>query len=115
MTEAFDISTLTPEAIRSMSPDEAGEALRQFEIRAKGPSPLAQPATAQNAQACLDALSKDHSFYKRLRSGDTAAVKQFQELAELAGGNGSDYISTTIDGAPSRRMVAAATDGLLQA
>jgi hypothetical protein len=71
------------DAIATMTPEQATNALAAMSAASNPPPPLV-PANAQDAKAQLDFLSRDTSWSQALMSGNVAARDQFNKLVEAA-------------------------------
>src|SRR5262245_12303531 len=68
----------------SLTPDQVGAELQRLAEQFRGAPPSANPTTPQEANARLDALKGDKSFYDRLMRGDVDSRREFDKLTELA-------------------------------
>jgi hypothetical protein len=91
-----------------MTPAEAGAALAKMQADASPPPPLV-PATAADARARLDILSKDKGWADRLFAGDVTANREFKDLTALAGS--ADDTAEAIAGTTSPQPLFETTTG----
>ena len=115
---------MTAEQIYSMTPEQAGAALKAMDA-AIHPPPSVVPQDAQDARMQLDLLSRNASWAESLFKGNVETRKQFDELvAKAAAGDDvgdavagiiepvTPLVEITADGELPRRAVEATIDGL---
>ena len=116
--------SLTTDQIHSLTPEQAGAALKAMDA-AIHPPPSVVPQDAQDARAQLDLLSRNASWADSLFKGNVETRKQFDELvAKAAGGDDvgdavagivepvTPLFEITANGELPRRHVEAAIAGL---
>jgi hypothetical protein len=89
------IARITPDAIREMSPEQAGNKLARLTASYE----RSQAPIANDAQSQLDRFTSDPAVGERLFRGDAATLQEFHRLAQaVADGDGTDRLVEAIKG-----------------
>jgi hypothetical protein len=106
-----------PMDLSALSPGQATAKLAEMSAAASPPPPIA-PATAADARARLDVLTKDQAWGKSFLDGNADARREFASLIEQVTAADdvqqaidgtappAQPLETNINGSPSRRVVA---------
>jgi hypothetical protein len=90
----------SPDAIWSMTPEQAGAEFSRMVEASRGPAPLPTtepPKNAAEARSRLDLLAADASFRNKLTAGDADSIKTFDTLTTLIAQD-ADPISLALAG-----------------